>query len=184
LLVGAGILIFFIYSSSISYHRIFLTEDFTLAMQLITFTENPSLETIEENIDGVSRFIEFMVGLAGIIIGILIMIIGGIKLIFEKRNTKESSNEKKPVILILQIIGSAFPGFDLLVIFRIRKLRLGSMPYATQYAIWIGAYFSNNSDLEIIAGVISGIGYAVIVFFWSRKWNKQFSENIGTINSE
>jgi len=110
-------------------------------------------------------------------LGILLLLIGGAKFVNEKRKP-QNIEEQKPVSLIWQVIGSAFPGFDLLVMYRIKKLRYGSIGYASQFVIATITYISDLSvDVNTIIGLLVGIGYAVVVYVWSKKWNKQFSEN-------
>lgn len=176
LIVGIGIFVFSVNLAGLTYHAIFLSDDFTLARQLMEFANNPTVETIEQNIEGIAMLGVLFFSYGGMALGVLLLLIGGPKLLIERRKGEEFPKPKKQVNLIWQVIGSAFPGFDLLVLYKIQKLTHGSIVYASQYILVIWAYFSGIPDFEEIWGIVMGIGYAVIVFFWSHKWNQQFSK--------
>jgi len=184
LIVGIGIFVFSVNLAGLTYHEIFLSEDFTLARQLMEFANNPTVETIEQNIEGITMLGVLIFSYGGMALGILLLLIGGPKLLIERRKGEEFPKPKKPVNLIWQVIGSAFPGFDLLVLYKIQKLTHGSIVYAAQYFLVIWAYFSGIPDFEETVGIVIGIGYAAIVFFWSRNWNKQFSRGTGEVESQ
>jgi len=154
LLVGSGIAIYGI---------------FTILIDLV----NP--QNILDVSDNLDYFSDFAIGIFGLILGCLLMFIGVPKFINEKQKTE--TLEPKRVSLIWQIIGSVFPGFDLLVMYRIKKLRRGIPVFVIQYAIFILVYTTGLSlFLADRIQILTGIGYAIIVLFWSRKWNKQFEK--------
>lgn len=176
-LVGTGIFVMSLYTALIAYHSIAFSGDYSLAYQIMSLSQNAGLENIEKNIDGLTAIVELVLGIAGMGLGILLLLIGGAKLVNEKRKP-QNIEEQKPVSLIWQVIGSAFPGFDLLVMYRIKKLRYGSIVYASQFVIATITYLSDLSvDVNTIIGLLVGIGYAVVVYIWSKKWNEQFLEN-------
>jgi len=132
--------------------------------------------------DDLEYFSDLDMWISFLVLGGLLMFIGGPKFINEKQKNSEKL-EAKPVSLVWQVIGSAFPGFDLLVMYRIKKLRLGSIVFASQFAIWGTFSLSDiSADTDTIIGLLVGIGYSVVVYVWSKKWNEQFSEN--SVNEE
>ena len=94
--------------------------------------------------DDLEYFSDLDVWISFLVLGGLLMFIGGPKFINEKQKNSEKL-EPRPVSLFWQVIGSAFPGFDLLVMYRIKKLRLGSIVFASQFAIWSTSSLSDVS---------------------------------------
>lgn len=83
------------------------------------------------------------------------------------------------------MIGSAIPGFDLFVMYRIQKLRLGIIVFASQFVIWsISLHSGVTTGIDSIIGLLVGVGYAIVVYVWSKKWNEQFKEIIETKNEK
>lgn len=115
--------------------------------------------------------------LAFLLFGVFLMFIGGPKFYNEQRKETETFVFKK-VNLFWQVIGSLIPGFDLFVMYRIKKLRLGVMVFSIQYVIYvltltiIPIFYAERID------ILTTLGYAIIVFMWSRQWNKQLLKEI------
>jgi len=183
LIVGTSIFIISIFGLLIASSTLLSTDDYSQSFSMPHLSEDTNLKTFEEYLDGKVNELSFLESQIGIGIGILLIMIGGIKFVNEKDREQKCLVEKKPVSLVWQVIGSAFPGFDLFVMYRIKKLRLGSLVYASQFVIWGASYLSDVSAVtDTNIGLLVGIGYAVVVYVWSKKWNKQFPEN--SVNEE
>lgn len=67
--------------------------------------------------------------------------------------------------------------------YRIKKLRLGSIVFASQFVIWgTSDLLDVSADTDTNIGLLVGIGYSIVVYIWSKKWNEQFSKN--SVNEE
>jgi hypothetical protein len=123
------------------------------------------------------------ISLSGLILGGLLMGLGSLKFFLEKQ--QDSKFDFKKVSLFWQVVGSAIPGFDLFVMYRIQKLRLGSIVYASQIAVWTISLHSGISDaVDTNIALLVGIGYVIIVYIWSKKWNEQFNESLKNENEK
>ena len=151
---------------------IIISSIFSMILEIV----NPEIIS-DEYLDFLSIY---NISLFLLFVGVFLMIIGGPKFITEQQKKSENIVFKK-VNLFWQVIGSTVPGFDLFVMYRIKKLRLGIIVFSIQCALWVGLDFSGISNTFLdIDTIFVAIGYAVIVYIWSRRWNKQFSENIET----
>ena len=178
ILIGTGIFIFYVNMVLITYSAVVFTDDPTILNQIWNIRHSGfSLDVISENSDGLTMMLMILLGFTGMTFGFLLLFIGGIKLVNEKRKSQENIPEQKRVSIVWQVIGSMIPGFDLWVLYRIKKLRLGSIVYALQYAFGFVLVFSDGVYENPENGILITIGYAAVVFIWSRKWNEQFLEN-------
>ncbi len=180
ILIGTGIFIAYAYLALSVYAIVVFTEDDTALRQIWNISSPLTIDNLSENVVGFTSLMLVLLGFVGMGLGILLLLIGGAKFVNEKRKSQEITIEQKRVSIIWQVVGSFFPGFDLWVLYRIKKLRNGSIAYASQFAIWLGLDFLELNLVTPVDGFLVSIGYAVVVFIFSRQWNKQFSENIVT----
>jgi len=143
----------------------------------LNINQNTGVKTIQIltlETEGVTALISLLVYFSGIGLGVLLLFIGGMKLVYEKIKSQKNIVEQKRVSLSWQIVGSMFPGFDLLVLYRIKKLRIGSMVYSLLYVLPLVIYFTGLYSMSGIDCLLIGFGYVVLVLIWSRQWNEQF----------
>ena len=151
----------------------------SFAFTLYSLTVNPEYPLYD--FDLIS---DYDIQLIGIVFGGVLMGLGGLKFILEKQQISEDSELKK-VSLFWQVVGSAIPGFDLFVMYRIQKLRLGSLVFASQFVIFTVSLHSGvSSEIDTNIGLLVGIGYAIVVYIWSKRWNEQFRDDLQTNNEK
>ena len=166
LIIGTGIFIFYVFFIMSAVTPAY--DDYLLQNEISNLKFS---QYIAEYDQGIDTLLYIIVGYGGLGLGILLLIIGGVKVLSNKRKSQEIIVEEKQVNLVWQVIGSLFPGFDLWVMYRIKKLRLASIVYSitivSQVLYMLGMPEGNFNDWYFFT-----IGYAVIVFIWSRQWNK------------
>jgi len=182
LLFGTGIFVSWLYILVYAIIGIIdNTEGFATIYEIDSLLKDFTAENVKENNETITTLLLYGLGAYGVIVGILILLLGGIFLLYEKIRRINSYEIKiKPVSLFWQVVCSTLPGFDLWALYRIKKLRIGSIVYAIQYVSVLFTIYSGMSQIDLPSIISIGLGviFSVVVYLWSRNWNNELKSSL------
>ena len=177
LLIGTGIFVSWLYM--FGYVVIGINEGlegFPTITEINYLLDNISIENAKEHNNAFTTFLMFVLGLFGAGVGSLVLFSGGMLLLYERiKAIKSYSIKRKPVSLVWQVVCSFLPGFDLWALYRIKKLRIGSIVYAIPYAGSLLSIYAITPEIDLLIPISFGVGllFTIFVYLWSRDWNNK-----------
>ena len=187
LLIGTGIFVTWLY---IFGHFVIGIneglEGFPTITEMYSLVNNMSIENLTENTNAFIALFMIVLGIFGAGVGALVLFSGGILLLYERiKGIKSYSIKRKPVSLVWQVVCSLLPGFDLWALYRIKKLRIGSIVYVIPYAGSLLSIYAIIPEIDLSIPISFGVGllFTIFVYLWSRNWNNKLkSATISDLN--